>query len=526
VEELLFALLVGLWKLIVRAYKRVRGWWQGRKEEADAEPMQRPSAERAPMSAEDLDPYTRQRQAVRDQLQALENEASSQSSTLGRSASNRPLGQALDRMVVHQSLELRQELDRLPTDSEGAVALARITAQASTLQRTSETLVWIAQQREHPTYGAPLAMADRIVEACYGPLLQFAAHRFAVPNRAPISFVATRDRMDLSDFSAAGLTAVALPNAFPDRLTGWSMVAHEVGRDFLESVQGFKWELRNRFGLPDRYPVPFASRGYLSEEEVLLPFGPWLEVLFGDLMGSLLLGPAYAESLAELLANPRNPSAVVVVGVTRDGASYTAEPPAHLRMAVAVAAMDDLGEGEQQQRIWQSWSERHGWPRVLYLPTRVEGWIEAPVQSFTDMAESVADLMLLEPMSALGDQSLDGVPGLAYSEVQQGAMDQVKSVALAGGDGSASDPRALLAGVLAAEQEAPHRSRQLLAWLQRTLAPQASPYKRRRPEAVATAAGGRTSEQDDLLSALRDAIVLDAILTRPRPGSRFPSAPR
>ncbi len=523
-EELLFALLVGLWKLIVRAYKGVRAWWQGHQEERDAQPMQRPSAERAPVSAEDLDPYTRQRQAVRDQLGTLENEANAQSSTLGRSASNRPLGKALDQMVVRKSLELRQELDRLPADSVGSVDLARLASEAASLKRTSDTLVWIANQREHPNYGTHLATADRIVEACYAPLLQFAAHRFAVPDRAPVSFVADRDRMDLSGFPEAGLTAVALPNAFPDRLTGWSMVAHEVGRDFLESVQGLKWELRNRFGLPDRYPVPFASRGYLSEDEVLLPFGPWLEVLFGDLMGSLLLGPVYAESLAELLANPRNPSAVATVGVTRDGASYASEPPAHLRMAVAVAAMDDLGEGEEQQRIWQSWSERHGWPQVMYLPTRVEGWIQAPAEAFTDMAESVADLMLLEPMSALGDQSLDGVPGLAYSDTQQTAMEQVKSVALAGGDGSASDPRALLAGVLAAEQEAPHRSRQLLTWLQRTLAPQASPYKRRRPEAVAT--GTRESDQEDLLSALRDAIILDAILTRPRPGARFPSAPR
>lgn len=523
-EELLFALLVGLWKLIVRAYKGVRAWWQGREEESEAQPMQRPSAERAPASSQELDPYSRQRQAVRDQLQAVENEASAQASTLGRSPNNRPLGQALDRMVVQQSLELRQEIDRLPADPVGTVDLVRFTAGAATLQRTSETLVWIAQQREHATYSAPLAAADRLAEACYRPLLSFAAHRFAVPQRATVSFVASRDRLDLRGFPAAGLTAVALPNAFPDRLAGWSMVASEVGRDFLESVQGLKWELRNRFGLPDRYPVPFASRGYLSEDEVLLPFGPWLEVLFGDLVGSLLLGPAYAHALAELLANPRNPSAVASVGVTRDGSSYAKQPPAHLRMAVAVAVMDDLGEDEVQQRIWQSWNERHGWPQVMYLPTRVEGWIQAPVEAFSDMAERVADLMLLEPMGALGDQSLDGVPGLAYSEVQQAAVDQVKSVALAGGDGSASDPRALLAGVLAAEHEAPHRSRQLLTWLQRTLAPQASPYKRRRPEAVATPS--RASGEDDLLSALRDAIILDAILTRPRLGTRLPPAMR
>lgn len=151
--------------------------------------------------------------------------------------------------------------------------------------------------------------------------------------------------------------------------------------------QGLKWELRNRFGLPDRYPVPFASRGYLSEDEVLLPFGPWLEVLFGDLVGSLLLGSAYARALAELLANPRHPSSVAAVGVTKDGAFYTSQPPAHLRMAVAVSAMDDLGEEEVQQQIWQSWNERHGWPQVMYLPTQVEGWIEAPLSAFSDMAE-------------------------------------------------------------------------------------------------------------------------------------------
>jgi len=147
VEELLFALLVGLWKLIVRAYKGVRAWWQGHKEERDAQPMQRPSAERAPVSAQDLDPYARQRQAVRDQLGVLENEASTQSSSLGRSGANRPLADAMDQMVVRQSLELRQELDRLPADAAGAVDLARLTSAATNLKRTSDTLVWIANQR-------------------------------------------------------------------------------------------------------------------------------------------------------------------------------------------------------------------------------------------------------------------------------------------------------------------------------------------------------------------------------------------
>jgi hypothetical protein len=524
VEELVIALLVGLWKLIVRGYKGIGAWWQGRREADEAQISKRPSAERSEMSREELDPFSQQRQTVRDQLSTLENEASAQASAMGRSAANQPLAEALDRLVMQRSLELRQELDRLPADVAGSVDLARIASGAQSLQRTSDTLVWIAKQREHATYGAPLAAADRLVEACYRPLLSFAGHLFAVPDRDPVSFVAARDQLDLSGFPSAGLTAVALPNAFPDRLAGWSMVAHEVGRDFLESVQGLKWELRNRFGLPDRYPVPFASRGYLSEDEVLLPFGPWLEVLFGDLVGSLLLGPAYARALAELLANPRNPSAVAAVGVTSDGASYASEPPAHLRMAMAVAVMDDLGEGEEQQEIWQSWNERHGWPQVMYLPTRVEGWIEAPVSAFSEMAESVADLMLLEPLEALGNQSLDGVPGLAYSEMQQSAVEQVKSVALAAGDGAASDPRALLAGVLGAEHEAPHRSRELLRWLTRTLVPKASPYKRRRPQAATTAA--QSSGADDLATVIRDAIILDVILTRPRPGGRFSPAPR
>lgn len=516
-EELVIALLVGLWKLMVRAYKGVRDWWRRRKGEVEAQ-RTRPSAERTPETRQALDPYTRRRQQLREQLAALENDASSRSAALGRSVSNRPLGEAVDRVVVKQCLELKQELDRLPAGGTGPVDVERIAARAQSLQQLYDTLVWVAEQREHATYGAPLAAADRLAEACYRPLLSFASHRFEAPDREAISFIASRDHMDLRSFGAAGLTAIALPDAFPDRLSGWAMVASEVGRDFLESVQGLKWELRNRFGLPDRYPVPFASRGYLSEEEVLLPFGPWMEVLFGDLIGSLLLGPAYARALSELLANPRNPSAVVAVGVTADGAFYSNEPPAQLRIAMAVGVMDDLGETEEQAAIWQAWNERHGWPRVLYLPTRVEGWIEAPLSAFSDMAEGVADLMLLEPLGALGDQSLDGVPGLAFSEMQQARIEQVKTAALGSGDGSAADPRALLGGVLAAEQEAPHQAQGLLRWLQRTLAPEASPYKRPRPQSVVSARGD--AGDDDLASAVRDAIMLDAILTRPRPGVR------
>ncbi|MFH2006492.1 MAG: hypothetical protein ABI333_07905 [bacterium] len=513
-EELIFALLVGLWKLLVGAYKKIRDWLQNRSDQ-DEEPRRQPSAERAPQDRRPVDVLTQRRQDVQEDLTTLEHEAADRGRALGRTRANRPLGAVLDQTVVQQCQRLKDELNRLPPDAGAAVAVERLASRGAAARRLYETAVWMAEQRESPTHREPLAVADGLARACRRPLVSWARHRLSMPDREPISFVAVRDHVDLRGFPEAGVAAVALPAAFPGRLQGWPQVAHEVGRDFLDSVQGLKWELRNRFGLPDRYPIPFASRGYLSQDEVLLPFGGWLEWLFGDLVGTLLLGPAYPMALRDLLASPSNPSAVTAVGITSDSAYYAAEPPAHLRMSAAIAILDDLGFPEEQQRIWESWNERHGWPQWLYLPTRVEGWIEAPISHFVDTAGQVADLIVNEALGALSEHSLRAIPGLAFSPELQAQAEQAATAALGRQSPPQSDPRILLAGVVLARERMPNRSRELLRWLRALLAP-VEPDLEETAEPTAAAAAG----EESLATLLRDAVILHAALNRPALGSR------
>jgi len=515
VEELIFALLAGLWKLFVGAYKKIRDLVQNRSDKHEDQ-RRMPTAERAPEDRRPVDFLTQRRQDVQEELTALEYEAADRGRALGRTPANRPLGSVLGQSVVSQCQRLKDELNRLGSDASAVVDLERIAGRGAATRRLYETAVWMAEQRESPTHREPLAVADGLARACYRPLLSWARHNLSLPDREPISFVAARDQVDLRGFPEAGVAAVALPTAFPGRLHGWPQVAHEVGRDFLDSVQGLKWELRNRFGLPDRYPIPFASRGYLSQDEVLLPFGGWLEWLFGDLLGTLLLGPAYPMALRDLLASPGNPGTVTAVGVAPDNAYYAAEPPAHLRMSVAIAVLDDMGFPEEQQRIWQSWNERHGWPEWLYLPTRVEGWIEAPVSHFVDTAGQVADLIMNETLGALSDHSLGDIPGLAFTAELQAAAEQAATAALERRSPPDADPRVALAGVVLARERKPARSRELLHWLRALLAPAApDPGEEVEPAAAAQAAG-----EESLATLLRDAVILNAVLQRPSLGSR------
>ncbi len=524
-DELLIALVVWLGKLIARAYRGVRSWWRRRGELPDSH--RSPSAERAGSSEMPGALAGDQARRARETLAALGDEAVARAATLGRSPLGQPLARAVERGVVAPCGDLRRELDGLSAGSRLATELERIDSKSASLKQLLDTLVWMARQREDPSLGASWAAADRIAEACQEALGSIlAGDRRAAVGQA-LCFLAPRQPVALQGFASAGLLPVPVRSPFPDHLSGWASVASGSGMAFLERVDGLKWELRSRFGLPDRYPVPFAPRGFLSRDDVLLPFGSWLETLFGDLVGSLLLGPTYAMALGRLLASPQTPGAVATVGVSRDGSLYSPEPPAQVRMAVSVAAMDDRGDDDLRQQLWSDWNEQHGWPAVMYLPTRMAGWIEAPMSAFTQMAEEVADLMLFEPMSSLGDRSLDGIPALAHSRMERD-VGRARELALAGGDGSTTDPRLLLAGALAAAWAKPRREAELLRWMMTTLAPRDEPAARGRdayaigPGRGASTGGwdGRGGEpcRDDPVTVLRDAVVLDAILTRSRPG--------
>jgi hypothetical protein len=309
-------------------------------------------------------------------------------------------------------------------------------------------------------------------------------------------------------FAQTRVAPLPVHPAFGEALVVWPLLAGEVGQDLLDRVRGLGWELRNRYGLPDRYPVPFAFRGYLGEDEVVQPFGVWLPTLWGDLWGALLLGPAYARALRLVLADPDAPAHTLAISTLADGSAYAPRPPAHLRMYFTTSVLGQLGFGAQGDSLWEIWTEEHGGLSTVYLPTRFEGWIEAPVAHFEGVADRLASSMVDDPLRSRADNSLRSIPELAFTQEMYRQAKEVSSALLAG-----TVPRAprrvLLAGGVLAAIGSPSRAAFLADRLRRELTAEGEAPAR----ATAETAAPRPAQEDEAL-LWRDALILGEIMER------------
>ena len=525
-EELLIALVVWLGKVGVRFGKWVREKVRGTRPEGGADAAQGPihqydagSPSRAAAGS-----MSQRKQALGDRLGELEREALDRARTLGRMPANLPLSQALDPGVVARCRALKDELGRVVFDADAPVAADRISARVAALSTLVETLHWMAEQREASPGAKGLYLADEVAKECYGPILNWSRYQsgVSIPEVTPLSLIGEGRALAPEGLIDVGVTPIVLPETFPDTLDSWPLIAHEVGRGVLQSVQGLQWEIRDRYTLPERYPVPFAFRGYLGEDEVVRPFGVWLDRLFGDILGAALLGPAYGLALCAHLSRRGEPSAISAVAVDASGTAYAKEPPFQLRMAAVVSVLDVMGFAPQGARVWQRWNELHEWPRRIHLPTRIEGWVEADLRPFEDLAARLSAALVTQPFSALADRSVDRIPGLMFSEARQAeAQALAETISDLQSSGAPSGRVAISAALLAADRS-PARARQILGWLQGRLTPTDSAS----PAAVRPSRRehGEGRHEGTQASLFRDAIIFGELLTRRRsfpPGRAF-----
>lgn len=514
-EELIIALFVWLGELFVGAYKRIRGWIQGRREQRQPRPgpgwREGTSPVPADASPPPDDPFMARSRQLEGSLEELQQNARRVAQTLKRTAMNEPLCAALEALAV-QAQSLRYELGRLRPGPSAAVDQERLAARAAALIRLSGTIRGLIRQREDPRYQDHLAAADGVGRALYEPLSRWGVRQERLPaGLAPLGFFGERDAADGRAFATTLVAPLPVHPSFGAALIVWPLLGGEVGRDLLERVSGLAWEIRHRFGLPDRYPVPFAFRGYLGEDEVQKPFGVWLPTLWGDLVGVLLLGPAYARALHLLLADTDVPARTTAVPTLADGSAYAPRPPAHLRMYFATSALGPLGFGTQGDALWEIWTEEHGGLQTIYLPTRFEGWIEAPVAHFEGVADRLADSLASEPLRALGELSLKSLSGVRFTPEMYEQAKQVSRVLQSGGVPGVP-PRVLLAGAVLAALQAPSRAALLVDLLHRAFReePAARPGR-----AAAPAAARPAAAPADEAVQWRDVVILGQIMERP-----------
>jgi hypothetical protein len=238
---------------------------------------------------------------------------------------------------------------------------------------------------------ARLLAADRIALDCYQYVYQGLGRARPIPSPPPLSY------MEAGMGPATYRRGVKLsklgmfPNPFPvvklpdhRMATPWTLgaIPHEVAHN-----------LQADLGLWQVVPLRLAER--LRAEGVPLdvrrPWIRWQKEIFADLLGVLLIGPAYVGSLTDVVGR----SARAAVSWN----PHAVHPTPFLRVLISLELLRRMGFGAEAR------AQRRAW-LTLYPPRRA---ISIPLdlrRSFRKTSSMVVDVLVDTPYTQLGGRSL------------------------------------------------------------------------------------------------------------------------
>ena len=427
----------------------------------------------------------------------------------------------LARLAPALGEDLLARIEPIERSLRGNPTISTVVQDATLIQGLEELLRYLsamAQQRtsERSSF---LADADAMADACYAPILEFAAVQgLDLRTTRPVSVAGDWSLSIVPRFASTRVAPLRLPAGFDDNLWRWPAIAHEVAHDFYFSLETIERDLRGRLGLPHRVEVPMSEMeldgGWLRRM-----YGAWLPEVFADLLGALMLGPAYVETMVRSFRNPGSPQRTAAI--LQDGGVIDEHPPDRLRVYMATRVLHHLGRHESADELWERWQNDHPDVRFYYLPLGGD-WVGVSEESIHAVADSMLDVLLQQPWPELDGFQLLNIPGLAYLHAEHAKVERLMSP-LADGEVVDADPRWIIAAAVLAAKAQPTLHDKILDAARRSIRgigeqielEETAPKQR-------VAAGNIGAELVASLSrpdAIREAVVLGAALTpyrRPR----------
>lgn len=358
-------------------------------------------------------------------------------------------------------LQLLADVDRYATlfneshqASDLDEVLQIISDELEELDLMCDYLEHIGLQR-HTSERAWLGDADALAESCYRPVVDFAtAQALGLHTMHPVSLAhGSGLTIDLS-FSDSKLAPLMLPEGFDTNLFWWPAVAHEIGHDFFHSVDGLRQSLFDEMALDDTFRLPLTP-DHWTANDVHEMFGAWLEEIFCDLIGTLILGPAYVASMTHLFANPEHPVAVWI-GAGADGL-LGEHPPRHLRVLLCCEALDYLGQHHAAIEYLKTWTTTHEGSDSYYVPCQNGAWIGLPPELIETRAKAILQQLFQDNWEALEGYHLIDIPGFSYQHAEHAKV--MRYVAkLVKGHALRGDTRLLVAAAVVATRAHPSRA--------------------------------------------------------------------
>ena len=447
--------------------------------------------------------------AARGQLDRLKQETS-------RLLTRAERDPRLLRLVPALREDLLGRLDVIERSLRSGSTLSTIVQETTIVRGLEELLRYLKTMAQQRMRGSSsfVGDADAMADACYAPLFDFArVQGIALRTSQPVVVTGDWDLSIVPRFASTRVAPLRLPTGAEHSLWRWPAIAHEVGHDFYYSVEHLDGDLHARLGLPHEVDLPMSS-GEIDGAWLRQLFGAWLPEIFADAMGTLMLGPAYVETMRRTFRNPSSPQQTAAI--FQDGGRIDEHPPARLRLHMATRVLHHLGRHEEADTLWEQWETEHADVRFYYLPLGGQ-WVGLSDEAFHSIADSIIDVLAQQRWPELESFQLVNIPGVAYLHAEHAEVEGLADH-LARGETVDADVRWIMAaGVLAAAAQ-PALHDQVLAAARRSIvgvgekkqAPHERKHHHRPPGTIGESLLASVRDPD----AIREAIILGAALTR------------
>lgn len=494
----------------------------GSSEEQEPAPVPKPSAE--PVRRPPAPPIAKPKEQpdflrlARTELERVEQE----STRLLRQAEVNP---RLARLVPALREDLLGRLQAIDRSLQGAPTSSTVMQDTTALRGLEELLRHLGRMTRQRILAPRLALAqaDQMADDCYAPLIEFArVQNLGLTTSEPVPVTGDWDWSIMPRLASTRVAPVRLPADFEHSIWRWPSIAAEVGRDFYYSVSKLEEDLHDRLGLPYELEVPASDREVDGRWLAQL-FGVWLPVIFADLMGTMLLGPAYVEMLRRSHRNPGSPQRTAAV--FRDGRLIDEQPPARLRIYMAVRALHHLGRHQEADSSWEQWEAEHRDVELYFLPLGGQ-WAGLSDQALHSLADTMIDTLALGPWPELEGFQLMNIPGVAYLHGEHAEVERLMEVfARARGGTARADSRRIIAAAVLAAAAQPTLHDSILDAARRSIggmeAQEREPQRRAAGQRPSATIGQSLRASLKSPIAIREAVVVGAALSPRRSrGSR------
>ena len=251
------------------------------------------------------------------------------------------------------------------------------------------------------------------------------------------------------------LAPIGLPENYRTEPWWWPAIAHEIAHDFYVSLPGLEPELIDLLDL-DSTQTGSITIGTETFNRYL--YRIWVEEIFADAVGALMIGPAYLKAMIAIFRNPDAPENVLTLPISNDG-QIDVHPPRHLRVHITGSFLHRQGFSGEVREMVRSWDQEHGQPEELTIGMRHQQQSVA-LAPLISLGESIADQLYNAQLQSLASHRLADVPGLDFSSMHVRRAEKAKPL-LAAGRPVAFDARALIAAATEAALDNPDKLPQI-----------------------------------------------------------------